>query len=132
MPKLGVYTREIMLAKPDWRSKQGRLLKQIRTKFINALGGESRVSPGQRVLVERAAMLQLRLAILDERILEGTFTEYDSKTYCAWSNSMVRTLQALGLTGNRATENKNTKERAAISLQDYESVLREVAGSDAA
>jgi len=43
-------------------------------------------------------MLQLRIAALDTRIINGSFTEYDAKTYLAWSNSLTRTLTALGLT----------------------------------
>jgi hypothetical protein len=30
-------------------------------------------------MVERAAMLQLKCAILDQKILDGTFSEYDAK-----------------------------------------------------
>jgi hypothetical protein len=97
VPKLGAYSKEIVLARPDRRSKEGRLLKQMRQALIAHLGGEGRLSAPQRVLVERAAMLQLRCAVLDRRMLDGTFTEYDAKTYLAFSNSLTRTLSALGL-----------------------------------
>jgi hypothetical protein len=42
-------------------------------------------------------MLQLRCAVLDQRIIEGGFTEYDAKTYLAFSNSLRRTMEALSL-----------------------------------
>jgi hypothetical protein len=42
-------------------------------------------------------MLQLRIAVLDKRIIDGTFTEFDSKTYLSWINSMRRMLSTLGL-----------------------------------
>ena len=79
------------------RSKEGRLLKSMRQALIKHLGGEARLTPPKRVLVERASMLQLRLAALDRRIIEGGFTEFDAKEYLAWSNSLTRTLVALGL-----------------------------------
>ncbi len=91
----GAYSREIRLAQVDRRSKEGRLLTSMRSALTEQLGGH--LSPTQTVLVERAAMLQLRCAALDARILDGTFTDYDAKTYLAFSNSLTRTMVALGL-----------------------------------
>ena len=108
MSKLGAYSKEIVLAKPDGRSREGRLLKQMRQELTRHLGGS--LSATQRVLVERAAMLQLRCAVLDEKILDGSFSEYDSKTFLAFSNSLCRTLVALGLKSAAA---------APPSLSDY-------------
>jgi hypothetical protein len=48
-------------------------------------------------LIERACMLQLRCATLDRKIIDGSFSDYDSKTYLAFSNSLARTLKALGI-----------------------------------
>jgi len=75
------------------------LLKATRLALIEHLGGEGRLTPTQRALVERAAMLQLRCATLDRRIIDGSFTEYDAKTFLAFSNSLTRTMKALGLEG---------------------------------
>ena len=97
MPKLGAYSKEIVLARPDRRTKEGRLLKQMRQALIAHLGGESRLSAPALALIERAAMLQLRCAVLDQKVLDGSFSEYDAKTYLAFSNSLRRTLAALGL-----------------------------------
>ena len=97
MPKLGAYSKEIVLARPDGRTKEARLLQHARQALIQHLGGEARLSAPQRTLVERAAMLQLRCAVLDGKILDGTFSEYDAKTYLAFSNSLTRTIAALGL-----------------------------------
>ena len=36
MPRPGPYSKEIKLAKPDMRTREGRLLKQIRAKFHRA------------------------------------------------------------------------------------------------
>jgi hypothetical protein len=69
----------------------------MRERLTEELGGAGRLTARQRVLVERAAYLQLRCAVLDKRIADGTFTDYDSKTYLAFSNSLRRAMEALGL-----------------------------------
>jgi len=99
LPKLGPYSKSIVLARPDRRSREGRLLKATRLALIEHLGGEDALTPTQRSLVERAAYLQLRCSVLDRRIVDGTFTHYDAKSYLAFSNSLVRTMKALGLEG---------------------------------
>ena len=95
MPKLGAYSKEIVLARPDGRSKEARLLQQKRRELLFHIGKNP--SPLKIALVERASMLQLRCAALDEKILDGSFTECDAKVYLAFSNSLTRTLSALGL-----------------------------------
>src|SRR5215471_5782905 len=95
MPKLGAYSKEIVLARPDRRTREGRLLKQMRQELTRHLGGK--LTPPQRVLVERAAMLQLRCAVFDKKIVDGSFSEYDSKVFLATSNSLSRTLKTLGI-----------------------------------
>jgi hypothetical protein len=93
MGALGAYSKEIVLARPDGRTKEARLLRQVREALIRHLGGT--VTPPQRAMIERCAMLQLRCAALDRKILDGSFTEYDAKTYLAFSNSLTRALKAL-------------------------------------
>ena len=44
-------------------------------------------------------MLQLRCATFDAKIVDGTFSEYDAKVFLAFSNSLTRTMSALGLEG---------------------------------
>lgn len=97
MPKLGAYSKEIILARPDGRTKEARLLRQMRAALVAHLGGEAHLSAPQRVLIERCAMLQLRVAAFDAKIVDGTFSEYDSKVFLAFSNSLTRTLAALGV-----------------------------------
>ena len=97
MSKLRPYSQQIILAHHDGRSKAGRLLKSVRKTLIEHLGGEDKITPLQRALVERAAMLQLQVSALDKLIIDGAHMEYDAKTYLAWSNSLTHTLRALGL-----------------------------------
>ncbi len=97
MPKLGAYSKEIVLARPDGRSKEGRLLRQMREALIAHLGGEAALTPPRRVMVERAAMLQLRCAVLDRKIVDGTCTADEAKAQSALSSSLARILATLGL-----------------------------------
>src|SRR5271166_1664235 len=74
----------------DGRTKEGRVLIAVRNALIAHVGGNP--TAPQRALIERCAMLQLRLTALDQRIIDGSFTEYDAKTYLAFSNSLTRSL----------------------------------------
>ena len=52
------------------------------------------------MLIERAAQLSLRIAMMDDATAAGkSITSHDSKTYLAWSNSLTRALRDLGLKG---------------------------------
>jgi len=84
------------LTRLDQRSREARLMREFRAELVRHVGGKpSTVETG---LIERAAQLQLRLAIFDARFAElGEMTEHDSRTYLAWSNSLARTLAVLGL-----------------------------------
>ena len=100
MPKLGPYSRDIVLARPDGRTKEARLLKQVRQELTRHLGGK--LTAPQRALVERAAYLQLRRAVLDQHMIDGTFSDFDSKQYLAFANSLRRALSSLGLDASAA------------------------------
>lgn len=92
---VGVYSCPTTLLRLDKRSREGRLIRQVRADLTAHIGGKASVV--QRMLIERAALLSLRLAKLDQKIADGAlFTETDNNTYLAWSNSLVRTLSALG------------------------------------
>ena len=96
MSKLGAYSKEIRLAQPDGRTREGRLLRQVRSKLTEELGGKPTWL--QVAMIDRAAMLQLRCAALDRRIVNGEFTDYDAKSYLAFTNSLRLILKALGVT----------------------------------
>lgn len=109
MPRLGPYSKEIKLAKPDMRTREGRLLKQIRAKLTEQVGGAP--SWGQQALIERVAWVQLRCAALDQRIIDGSFTQNDSNVYLAWASTLARLLARLDVALPEATGNG--------SLADY-------------
>jgi hypothetical protein len=86
----------MILIQPDGRTREARLLRSMRKALIEQLGGADRLLPTQRVLIERAVTLQLRCSMLDQRIIDGTFTGYDNNSYIAFCNALRRTMQALG------------------------------------
>lgn len=86
------------LAKRDGRTREAKLIRQVREELIAHVGGKP--SATQRALIERAVNLSIRIAIMDERFAEtGHQTELDSRTYLAWSNTLTRTIRSLGLKG---------------------------------
>jgi hypothetical protein len=97
MPNFGVYTRKKALQLPDQRTREARLLKQTRATLLAQLGGEDKVTPSQRALVERCAHLELRIAVLDAKVVDGTLTDHDSRAYLSWVNALGRALERLGL-----------------------------------
>lgn len=84
------------LARLDGRTREGRLMRRVRSELTAHVGG--RPSATQRMLIERSATLSLYVTMLDRKAMQGgAMTEHDSRTYLAWSNSLTRTLRELGV-----------------------------------
>ncbi|WP_376092802.1 hypothetical protein ACE7GA_24345 [Roseomonas sp. CCTCC AB2023176] len=98
---MGAYAGLARLSDLDLRTRHGRILRGVRTDLSAHVGANP--SATQRLLIERAAQLTLRVAIFDDRLAEGGgMTDHDSRQYLAWSNSLTRALRALGLKGGEA------------------------------
>lgn len=102
MPEKPGYARprsnRHILTALDRRTRHGRLLRDVRADLVKHCGGNP--SPVETALIERAAMLTLHTALFDAKALDqGGLSEEDSKKYLAYSNSLTRTLTALGLKG---------------------------------
>ena len=82
------------MPKVDGRTREGRAAKKFREELIAYLGGSPSVI--ERAIVERCVFLQLKCSLMDQKIAGGYDSEYDSKVYLAWSNSMQRSLLKLG------------------------------------
>jgi hypothetical protein len=97
--KVGPYSSDGAIAALDGRQKELRYLKTYRAELVAHIGGEP--TPIQWELIGRAAILALRCRMMDHRLLENDgsgFTNNDSTQFCAWSNSLSRTLTLLDLT----------------------------------
>ncbi|WP_241771194.1 hypothetical protein [Acidisphaera rubrifaciens] len=68
----------------------------MRADLLRHVGGNP--TTPQRVLIERAVMLTLNLAKMDAKALAtGAMSEHATREYLAWSNTLTRTMVALGL-----------------------------------
>ena len=101
MHRVGPYSRPQGLAALDGRSREGRLVRAVRRELTAHLGGKP--SAAERMLIERAAFLSLRLAQLDAKMAGDGFTEHDQRFYIAWSNALSRLLRSLGMKGAKAS-----------------------------
>ena len=83
------------------KSREGRLIKEVRAELLGHVGGAP--SATQRALVERCVMLSVHLARMDTKALAaGAMSDHASREYLAWSNTLTRTLRQLGLKGEAA------------------------------
>jgi hypothetical protein len=94
--RLAPHSKPEMLAKLDRRTKESRLLEAARASLTRHVGG----SPNdvQRVLIERAARLQVFIELMDAAAFEaGGMSDHASRQYLAWVNTLRRCLCDLGL-----------------------------------
>ena len=90
------HTSRHRLGNLDRRTSESKLFEQFRDELIIHCGGEPSIV--QRTIIERAAWLRLRLALLDGKIATGAFSEQDSRCYLGWANTLSRLLLRLGVT----------------------------------
>jgi hypothetical protein len=90
--RIGPHSRPHMLAKLDQRTRQARYLRETVAALTEHVGTPTVV---QRMLIQRAAALSLKLAMLDA---EPTLSEHDMRAYSAWQNHLRLMLRELGVT----------------------------------
>ncbi len=118
--RLHPYVDSGALLRADGRTKEARLLFSIREELVEHVGGEPNAV--QRALIEQAAQLRLRIALMDRKFAEtGVQTELDSRTYLAWTNSYARLLARLGPA--------SPPRQASPSLRDYLARKKPAAGA---
>ncbi len=79
----------------DGRTREAALLRRVRADLTAHVGGKPTAI--ERALIERAAVLSLRLAQIDGKIIAGRgLTADDTKLALAWNNALRRTLTTLG------------------------------------
>ncbi len=94
MKRLGPYSRAPALSTIDMRSKEGRVLRKVRAELTAHVGNPSAT---QRILIERAAVLSLQIAMLDGKHAAGGLTPHDQREYLAWTNALTRLMRQLGM-----------------------------------
>jgi hypothetical protein len=105
----------------DRRTRQAAFLQGMRDQLLEHVGPDATIL--QRVLVDRAALLSLRLAQCDARILaDQPMTVLDNNQIIAWQNALTRCLNALGVKG----------KRNRVRLPPHLSVLAEIGYANAA
>jgi hypothetical protein len=114
--KLGPYSRVHHLASVDGRSQVGRYVRQLRRQLSEHVGGSPSVA--QRVLIEQATIKAARLGLLVDKILTAAEPDVDLATRCylAWSNSLRRDLEALGLDEHATEIDRLRRERLEAGL----------------
>jgi hypothetical protein len=96
MPKLGPYSQTSTLAKLDGRTREARLIKSLRAELTAHVGNAPSVT--QRLLIDQAVQLQLRIALMDaEGTDPGEMSERRQVQYLAWTGALARLLQQLGM-----------------------------------
>ena len=81
----------------DQRRAEAKLMKEEREELSAACGDPT---PLQRKLIERAALLKLRLHLMDKASMEDpVLSERNSRYYLAWSNSYNRCLAQIAKLG---------------------------------
>lgn len=99
MPKINSpvrpHSRPGKLAMIDGRRAEAKRMKEIRDDLAEHLGGKP--SAAQRLLIDRIAVLLLRMELFDKESLAGDMSERNHRYYCAWHNAASRSLRHLGL-----------------------------------
>jgi hypothetical protein len=93
---IGPYSRPLALAKLDGRTREAALMRRVRAELTAHVGGAPTFP--ERVLIDRAAILALRIAQIDAKIVAGgDLTTHDNNHAIAWHNAYRRTIEALGI-----------------------------------
>jgi hypothetical protein len=100
--RIGVYSRAPVLRKLDKRTREAGYVAWVKADLTAHVGGNPTVV--QRMLIDRATILSLRLAMADARIIEDRLTQLDNLQLIAWQNALTRTLTALGVRAEAAPQ----------------------------
>jgi hypothetical protein len=79
-------------------------MKRVCGRLTKALGGN--LNEVQKMLIDRAAMLSLRIDLMDKQALrDGVMSEKNGREYLAWTNSLTRLMRQLGVSIPKDAEN---------------------------
>jgi hypothetical protein len=110
--RLGPYSRTGAIAGLDGRSVEYRYYKKCRDEFLLYVGGEPTAI--QRELVEQAAWLKVRLAVVNRRAAENDGARAVDDSDLAFINTLGRLLMFLDFTRGQSGELAATEARLAM------------------
>jgi hypothetical protein len=95
--RLGPYSKATSLTAIDGRCRAARQIREFTAELVKHLGGNP--TAAQRVLVNAAAVKHAKMVMLADKILADSELDLDlaTRTFLAWSNSLRRDLEAIGL-----------------------------------
>ena len=96
--QIGPYSAPAALAKLDGRRRESRLMRDTVAELTAHVGGSP--SMVEQRLIQRAAVLALRLEMMDAKAPDGALSEKDAREYLCWHNAYVRTLREIGVKGS--------------------------------
>jgi hypothetical protein len=104
MGALGPYFAHLtaLTTNLDGRTKEARILKATRAEMLRLLGHKP--NGAELAAIERIAWLQLRIQIMDARMLDGKASHFDTQVYNANCNSLTKALNNLGVIGKARAE----------------------------
>jgi hypothetical protein len=108
-------------------------MARVRRDLTAQIGGEPTAI--QRLLIQRAAMLTLRLAKLDDKIVgeTGNLTLHDTNFVIAWQNALTRVLVALDISHAPRISGRILKLIVPdVTERAFDDFLRSVAGDEEA
>lgn len=91
------FRRGVIGDSVDGRSAIGRLIRRLETELVAHVGGHPTIV--ERLLIERAIRLYLRLDLLEQKAASGNWTDVDGRTYGGCLNAFRLTCRELGLKG---------------------------------
>jgi hypothetical protein len=93
--KLGPCSRVESLGNLDQRTRSAAYLRRVRAELVEHVGGAP--DAVQKLLIDRLAVIALRLKLYDEAFAEGKrVTEFDNRTYGALHSQYRLMLAQLG------------------------------------
>jgi hypothetical protein len=112
--KISIGSKPHTLARIDGRSREAELMKRVVSDLIRHIGEPNTI---QMMLINRAAVLTLRLGQIDQKIFNGgDFSVHDTDHAIAWQNALTRCLVALGVQKKAAQQRAATPVRLSTYL----------------
>jgi hypothetical protein len=96
--RIGAFSKRLTFSDLDRRTNAGKYVNSIKNALEEQIGNPS---PGQQILIKLVAVKMLRCEMIYERVLSqpdgGDLQDRVENYFLAWSNSVRRDLQALGV-----------------------------------